>query len=242
MDVTSIILLAANEPDSTVARVHRLMQDYANNNRKRIKSSLPGYKYIKAYSTWFGKNMPVDFDFGVLTNVLYMIHKYQLPYTSADSASLEFLCKVVENRHYMKAAPIVSPSYNRTPVLLYHLSRLMAEIKIPALEKWKPQLIKIAKNIYNHANNSLDKIILSTSLMRWGVELPDDTITIKTNLETFAENNKFIFFIANITSMLPRPFNTWLGKTGIGMFYYYCPAYNYTLLIENMIVRKRMKS
>ncbi len=42
------------------------------------------------------KNMPIDFDFGVLTNILYLINKYQLPYTSADSASLKFLCKVVE--------------------------------------------------------------------------------------------------------------------------------------------------
>ncbi len=241
MDVTSIILLAANETDSTVAQVHRLMQEYANSNRKRIKSSLPDYKYIKAYSTWFGKNMPVDFDFGVLTNILYLVNKYQLPYTSADSASLEFLCKVVENRHYMKAAAIISSSYNRTPVLLYHLSRLMAETKIPALEKWKSQLIKDAKSTYKHSNNLLDKIILSTSLMRWGVKLPDDTLVIKTSLETFTERNDFVFFIASITSMLPRPFNTWLGKTGIGKFYYYCPAYNYTLLLENIIMRKRMK-
>jgi hypothetical protein len=241
MDVTSIIMLAANETDSTVVHVHGLMQEYTNSNRKRIKSSLPDYTYIKAYSTWFGKNMPVDFDFGVLTNILYLVNKYQLPYTSADSASLEFLCKVVEKRHYMKAAAIMSSSYNRTPVLLYHLSRLMAETKIPALEKWKPQLIKDAKSTYKHSNNLLDKIILSTSLMRWGVELPDDTLTIKTSLETFTEKNDFVFFIANITSMFPRPFNTWLGKTGIGKFYYYCPAYNYALLLENMIVRKRMK-
>ncbi len=241
MDVTSIMLLAANETDSTVTAVHRLMQGYTNSSHKKIKSSLPEYKNIKAYSTWFGKNMPIDFDFGVMTNILYMVHKYQLPYTGADSASLEFLCKVVENRHYMNAAAMVSPSYNRTPVLLYHLSRLMAETKIPALEKWKPQLIKDAQRIYKHSDNFFEKVILSTSLMRWGIELPDDTISIKTSLETFTEKNNFVFFIASITSMLPKPFNVLLGKTGVGKFYYYCPAYNYTLLLENMVMRKRMK-
>lgn len=57
-------------------------------------------------------------------------------------------------------------------------------------------------------------------------------LTIKTSLETFTEKNDFVFFTASITSMFPRPLNTWLGKTGIGKFYYYCPAYNYALLLE----------
>ena len=117
----------------------------------------------------------------------------------------------------------------------------MAETKIPALEKWKQQLITDATKGYEQSNNFIDKIILSTSLMRWGIALPNDTVVIKKNLKAFTESNDFVFFVASITSMLPRPINILLEKTGIGKFDYYCPAYNYTLLVENMVMHRRMK-
>jgi hypothetical protein len=240
LDDTAIMLLALNSDDSTVASAHRLMQGFTNNNLKKVKSTLSGYKHIRAYSTWFGKRMPVDLDFCVLTNILLMVEKYRIPYTAADSASVEFIEQVIKNRHYVTAAARVSPHYNRSPVLFYHLSRLMKEAEIPALEKWKPQLIADATTAYKQSHNFFDKIILSTSLMRWGVILDDDFTTVNTSLKSFVENYDFIFFIANITSMLPTPLNTLAGKTGIGKFYYYCPSYNYTLLLENMVLRERI--
>jgi hypothetical protein len=240
MDVTSVVLLASDAADSTVAEVHRLMQHYTVTQNKKAKSSLPPYKNIQAYSTWFGNRMPIDLDFAVITNVLYMINKYGLPYTKADSASIEFLCRVVANRHYKNKAAIVSPSYNRTPVLLYHLSRLMAQRNIPELEKWKPQLVNDALNSYKQSNNFLDKVILSSSLIRWGVQLPADTIYTRSGLTGLIEDNNFVFFVASITSMLPHPYNVLSGKTAVGKFYFYCPAYNNILVLENLVLRKRM--
>jgi hypothetical protein len=176
-----------------------------------------------------------------MTNILYMVHQYRLPYTKADSASLDFLCKVVENRHYLNRAPVVSPSYNRSPVLLYHLSRLMARDSILQLEKWKPQLVEDALRLYQNSDNFLDRILLSTALMRWKVQLPVDVfVTDKTMKDFVEQDDDFVFFIASITSMLPNPLNRILRKTNIGKFNYYSPAYNYALVVENMVVKKLM--
>lgn len=241
MDVTAIVLLADDAADSTIRQVHLLMQDYTGRQSKKARSTLPAYKNSRAYSTWFGKKMPIDFDFCVMTNILYLVNKNQLSYTSADSASLDFIVKVIENRDHINHASVVSPSYNRTPIILYHISRLMAQTKMPNLEKYRAQLVKDAISIYNRTNNFFDKILLSTSLMRWGIMPPNDSLIIVTTLEDFVEKNNFVFFIANMASVLSRPYNVLIGNTGIGKFNYYSPAYDYTLLIENIIVRKTMK-
>lgn len=242
LDDTAIMMLATGSNDSAAVKVHRLMQDYTNKKLKNAKASLEEYIDIPAYSTWFGEKMPVDLDVCVLANALYMVNNYRLSYTGADSASLQLICKVVTNRHYMTEGAAVSPHYNRAPVIIYHIARLMAEKNIPCLENLKPQLIRDAIACYYSSNSFLDRIILSTSLVRLGVVLPDDEFSIYTNMDTFVEDNNFVFFIANMASMLSRPINKLIGKSGIGKFYYYCPAWNEVLVLENMVWRKKFLS
>lgn len=239
LDDTALILLATNSPDSTVSKVHQLMQVYTNKKNKQSKASLEEYKNIEAYSTWFGEKMPVDLDVCVLTNALYLVHSYQLPYTAADSASLQLICQIVKNRHYMNKGADISPHYSRTPVILYHIARLMEAKNISCLEDYKSQLIADAKTCYYGSANFLDRVILSTSLLRLGVILPDEKFSINEDIETFTEDNDFVFFIANMASMLSRPLNKFVGKSGIGKFYYYCPAWNEVLLLENMVWSKK---
>lgn len=240
LDNTAIILVALDSPDSTVKNVHRLMQAFANNNNKRVAGSLPGYKNIHTYSAWFGKKTPIELDFGVLANILYMIHKYNLPFANQDSAAVEFMELAIRNRHHITSAPRLSPYYNRTSVLLYHVARLMSIAKIPELEKWKPQLIEDAMVSYKNSSDLIDKIMLSTTLLRWGVVLPDDTLTIQMTLNKAIESSNAVFFMGNMASLLPAPLDKLLYHTGIGTFYFYCPGWNYALILENMVTRKMM--
>jgi len=239
LDDTAITLMAADCSKSDATQVHRLMQAYTNNARKQVKNSLPVYKNIGAYSTWFGEKMPVELDVCVLANALLMVHAYDISYSPADSATLRFICQVVAQRHYITHPTLVSANYNRAPVIMYHISRLMAAEHIPQLEELKPQLIADARQCYARSGNFLDKIMLSTSLLRWGAKPPQDTLQIKQNLWQFTENNRFVFFIANIGGGLPRSINNWLLKTGISKFNYYSPAWNNTLLLENLVWAKK---
>jgi len=42
-----------------------------------------------------------------------------------------------------------------------------------------------------------------------------------------------------MASVLRNPYKQWVGALGVARFYYYCPAYNNALLIENLIWRRR---
>lgn len=242
LDDTVMILLAMKAHDSTAKEVHELMQSYSNNAEKKIRNTFKEYRDIKAYSTWFGQKMPVDFDVCVLANVLYFVQQYNLKWTAADSASLQLIEKVLAERKHINYASYVSPHYSKLSVILYHLSRLMSVKPIPSLEKWKPMLIQDAKDALVHFPDFMDKVILSTSLLRWGVD-PESEFRYKVhNFESLVEESDFSFFIANMASLMPDPLKKWVGGSGIGKFLYVSPAYNYTLVLEYLIWKKRYPS
>jgi hypothetical protein len=240
LDDTVIILLAMDVQDSIAKQVHELMQQFTNNSKKKVKNTFKGYRNIPAYSTWFGKKMPVDFDVSVLTNILYFVQHYNLPWTKADSASLFFIQKVIEEKNYINDADYVSPHYSSTTIILYHISRLMSLKPIPELDMYKDSLISFTKSKLLNTNNFLEKVLLQTSLMRWGVQ-PSEVITVKNNSELInrIEDEDFSFFIANMASMLPNELKKTAGAIGLGKFYYFCPAYNYVLILENLLEQKK---
>ncbi len=239
LDDTVIMLLAQNAPDSTARYVHALMQAFTNNGDKQVRNTFKDYRNIGAYSTWFGQKMPVDFDVCVLANVLYFVQSYKLPWTAADSASLELIGKVLAERKHVSSSAYVSPHYSKLPNILYHISRLMSLRPIPALDKYKTQLIEDTKEAFRKADDFMDEVILSTALLRWGVVPPTGKSRVANSLEELVEGEGFSFFIANMASMLPDPLKQWMGGAGVGKFYYYAPAYNHALLLENLAWRKR---
>ncbi|MEO6914924.1 MAG: hypothetical protein ABI151_04050 [Chitinophagaceae bacterium] len=239
LDCTAITMMAMNASVETVDSVHRLMQGFTNEGG-RAKAMLSRYKYFETYSTWFGRKMPVDLDVCVLSNILVMVNRYQFNYHAADSAALDFIRLVVEKKDYLDNAGLISGYYQRSPVILYHLSRLMQGKNYPALETYRKQLVEDALTLYNRSGRFMDKVLLSTSLMRWGARPPvDSTITTK-SFEEVVSDDHFVFFIANMGVIAGYPYNKWLSRSGVGRFNYYCPAYNYALLLENDLLWKKL--
>ncbi len=239
-DDTVVLLMAMDASDSIASEVHQLMQGFANGKVKGIKNTFDAYKNIPAYSTWFGKKMPVDFDVSVLANVLYFVQHYQLNWTSADSASLQLIVKVIKDKKYIDAPSNVSPHYNRSSVILYHLSRLMSIQSIPELENHKSELIEVAKKLLIESSSFMEKTILSTALMRWGNKPPVISISSGNSLFELIDDPKFVFFIANMSSMLSNPLKDLAGSIGVGKFNYYCDAYNLCLVLENDVWQKKI--
>lgn len=237
LDDTVIILLAKGASDSVAKAIHALMQAHANNGQ--VRNTFPEYKKLKAYSTWFGKRMPIDFDVSVLCNVLYFVQTYNLPWTDADSASLFLIEDVIRTKRYIEQPGQVSPHYATTANILYHVSRLMSAKQIPSLEALKPQLIADAKQQLLSAKTFMDEVILGTALMRWNEMPPQTAAHHAKNIEELVEDEKFAFFIANMTSLLPDPFRKWFAAVKLTRFNYYSPAYNNLLLLENLAWRKR---
>jgi len=237
MDDTAILLMAMNAPDSIVKKVHQLMQAHTNGNNYRHRTNFSAFASLPAYSTWFGNKVPAQLDVCVLANILYMVHTYDLSYTKADSASLQLLVRVVQERLYLTKPEVISPHYYRTPIILYHLARLMQRKTIPGLEAHKNELITATRDQYLKATDLTDKIILSTALLKWNASLPLTAQTVYYN----ENDDDFVFFVAGMFSILPHPFFKFIDKIKIAKFYYYCPAYNTALLLETLVWQQRRK-
>jgi hypothetical protein len=111
---------------------------------------------------------------------------------------------------------------------------------IPELEKYKSQLIADAEVNYRQADNFLDKTILSTALLRWGVVLPREELEKELKVYCQTPDKQFVFFVANMAAMLPNPLMRFMIRSNIGRFDYYCPVYNDVLVLENLILRKQL--
>lgn len=238
-DCSVIALMALNASTEIATEVHQYMQDYSNHTKHRVQSTFGDYKKLPAYSTWLGHKVPIDFDVCVLSNILFFVHAYNLSYSKADSASLQLICQSVKKRQYKTDAVYLSPYYNKTSVILYHLARLMSAKYIPELEQYRTQLIDDARDCYVRANDQMEKVILSTALMNWNVVLPE--FELEKSIPSATSSQNFVFFVANMASMLPNPVNRFMTKTNMGRFDYHCPAYNDVLLLENLVLRRLAK-
>ena len=238
MDDTVLSLLALNANDSTAKAVHALMQQFVNSDSTRVRSIIEEYSNLKAYSTWFGKKFPVVFDVSVLCNVLSFVQHYNLEWTKADSASLNVIIKTIENNYHFSKPVYASPYYPKTSLILYHVARLMSVKEIPQLEDLKTKIVSdIAKELAL-TTNTLEKIILSTAILKLGYEPPKINISIN-EVEKEIEQNNFCFFVGNVPSYFKDFQKAFATANEIGFFYHYCPAYNDTLLLEYLALKNK---
>ena len=240
MDDTVLSLLALGADDSTAAAVHDLMQQYVNSDTADLRTVINAYEQYPAYSTWFGKKFPVVFDVAVLCNVLSFVQHYNLPWTKADSASLQLILETVTRDYHIYQPLYAAPYYPKTSIILYHLARLMHIKPIPALEAIQPQLIIDASEQFDQSNNILEKVILGTALMKWGVQSPVVQLPALQDLDKEIEENDFSFFAGNVPSYFAGWLRKFTSSNNWFIYYHYCPAFNNALLLEYLLLRQKM--
>jgi hypothetical protein len=230
----SVILLWAQEVSKErAAVVHDSMQLYANTLVKTVKNTLAPFKHLPAYSTWFGKKMPIDFDMAVLCNVLSFVNAYDLQWTASDSASLQLITTAINNNWHITKANFIAPHYAKPAVIMYHIARLLTagnQQNIQTLMALKPALLKQTDSLLAISKDPLENILLSSARVQFG-GIPNDASQEPD--QAAIEQSKYPFFIANMASMLPSPVKRPLSKLAFAKFEYRCPAYNLALLWEN---------
>lgn len=234
-DDTVILLWAQEVSRERASAIHDTMQLFANTKGKTVKNTLTAFETLPAYSTWFGKKMPVDFDMAVLCNVLSFVNAYDLPWTGSDSASLQLITTAIENNWHMRKANFIAPHYAKPEVILYHIARLLKSGKqqnIEALMALKPSLLQSTDSLLAISKDPLETILLQSARIEFG-GIAGDVQTPQAFDTAAIEQSDYPFFIANMASMLPNPVKRPLSKLAFAKFEYRCPAYNLALLWEN---------
>lgn len=241
MDDTGIIYLGKGweKGDTAIAQLKALMDDYACGTigpDGKARQALNTYKHFRnlpAYSSWLGARTPVEFDAGVFCNMMMFVLTTGLPLNQHDSATLTFLQYVLSKKAYWDDPAFASPYYPIRAVLMYHYARLMESYPLDSLNEWKLQLRADAYKLLGQTKDIMGRIVLGTTLIRLG-----DTATASiwpADLNQ-VEDQRFRFYIANISSLFPHWIRRMFLHSPICIYQFYAPAYNDALLLEYLVL------
>lgn len=233
IDDTAMVYLTA--PPDLVDRLwlkDKLGQHANGSQPQRIRNTYPDYRQLRAYSTWFGKHMGVDFDACALSNMLYCIYQYDLPRNEHDADSLTYLRSIVESGRYLADPFRCAPHYARTSLIVYHLSRLMAAFRIAELEPVRLRLIVDARWLMTTSQNRLECLLLATSLYRLGEATPEINLDgIERDFATFH------FFIAGLLTAYEQPWLRQFANRPLMQMRWQCEAHCWALVAEYLRVK-----
>lgn len=245
LDDTSILYLGSGIPDSTAKRLKALMDSHANGwvdsrgRTHRVRNSYRATRHLPAYSAWFGERTPIEFDAGVFCNILYFVYADHLSLDEHDTASIQFLAYILKERKYLRDPAYASSYYPRSPVLIYHLARLLGRFDVPGLSGYKPQLIEDAKKLLRETKDPMDRVILGTALIRLGARegLPEAP-----EMTSAEQSSSFVFYIANISCLFPNPIRRMFLENPLSTYYFFSPDYNDALLLEYLLLSQAVST
>ncbi|GAB3034014.1 hypothetical protein [Spirosoma pulveris] len=232
IDDTAMVYLTTTPAPANGRWLKAKLAQHANGSQgQQIVNTYPDYRPLRAYSTWFGKNMGIDFDACALSNILYCVYRYNLPRDQHDADSLTYLRGIVESGRYVADPFQCAPHYARTSLISYHLARLMSAFDIPELELIRPRLVEDTKQLLSRAHNRLEKILLATALFRLGEPLPTVNLDgIERDFDTFH------FFIAGLLTAYQQPWLRRFANRSLMQMRWQCEAHCWALVAEYVVM------
>jgi hypothetical protein len=235
VDDTAMIYLTSSPTREELLWLKEKLSLHANLSKQQIKNTYPDYRDLKAYSTWFGKNMYIEFDACVLSNILYCIYEYQLPINQHDTDSLKYIRSVIETDRYLTEPFRCAHQYPRTVPIIYHVSRLMGAFIIPELEPIRDKLIADTQQLLLKQTHPLDEIVLKTSLMRLGVK---QVSNVEFGVSNKTDFDGFYFFIAGLLTAYENPLLYRLAVSPLTQMRWECEAHCWTLVAEYLALQQ----
>jgi hypothetical protein len=228
VDDTAFVYLTTDPSRDDLHWLKEKLTIHANGYKQWIRNTYSEYRSLPAYSTWFGKNMYIEFDVSVLCNLMYCILKYELPWNKHDEASMEYIRSVIASGRYMTVPFRCAHQYPRTALIIYHVARLIGAFDPAALSGIKQKLIDDTMRLLDTTNNKMDKVLLATALMRLGI----GTARIPVENYGSADFKGFYFFIAGLLTAYENPILYRLSVIPLFHMHWVCEAHCWVLLFE----------
>jgi len=236
IDDCAIGMLVIGPKDSSLNSLKDHFLYYRNGNLKYTRGFYKQYKMMPVYSTWLGKDFPIDIDICVLSNVMLMNAIYKLPLNNTDFASLDLLVEMIKEGRHMTSSKYVSQHYENSSTIIYHVARLISYSDYTPLLALRASLVLQAKELLKKSDYAMEKLLLHNALLQLGEQnIEAEEISREALLQ-----KDYPFFVANMASMLANPYKQIFTSLKIGRFSYYSYPFNLSLLYENKILRERV--
>ncbi|WP_128546022.1 hypothetical protein [Larkinella soli] len=232
-DDTAMIYLTTSPSREELLWLKEKLAGHANLATRQVRNTYADYRSLRAYSTWFGKAMYVEFDACVLSNLLYCIYRYDLPLNDHDLDSLTFIRSVIETGRYRREPFRCSHSYPRTALILYHVARLLAAFHPGPLAGLGSRLIEDGFALLQRTDlPKMDRLVVSSSLLRLG-EKP-----ALIDLAAFSGDDlrDYSFFIAGMLTAYENRLLYRLAPSRAVRMTWTCEAHTRALLTEYLVL------
>jgi hypothetical protein len=214
---------------------------HANGTLKWSSHKSIDYKKLKTYGVYFGKNMPIEVDACVLSNILLWSSKNKLNTYEQDKDSITYIVKSIISKDYINTPHLISPCYPTTAQICYHYSRLIKNTN----EKHLSTVIKLVliddiKSILKTRHSFIDTLFYHIALLNMGIILREK---LKYKLSNVLRTTNY--FYTSIPLMIPKLWVRKLQKHKIFKTFELrtkCDGYTTTLLLEYEILHKSMIS
>lgn len=233
IDDTAMVYLTTNPTTADLDYLHRKLARHANRTHRTIQNTFPDYQSLRAYSTWFGERMPIEFDACALANMLYCVYDYGLPIDEHAADSLALLADMVRSDRYRTDPFLCAHNYATTPLIAYHIARLLAAHNPPLLQPIRAKLIRDMQSLATQPLNLMEQVLLGTSLLRLGQQPPSLDFTA---IE--AAFGSFSFFIAGMLSAYEQPLLRRLAPHPFWHIRWQCDDHCRVLLIEYLVLQR----
>lgn len=223
-DDTALTILsgALNHSDGRAAimEIHRFAND------GRIRRVPVEYRGFRAFTTFMGVRTPAEFDVCVMCNVLIAMHRLRMERTPEANDSLRYIETRFTSDRLMRRPFQLAPNYPHRGVILYHLSRLIAETG------WvNTPLVTVVKNTLDLSfTRPGDRFFQHLSRCLLG--LPNDVVT-------WPLDQALPYFGAGMLSSLTNGWLEWLAAKSWTHLQFNCPDFARVLNIYFQLIHQR---
>ena len=232
IDDTAMIYLTKPHTQDEANWLKNKLIIHSNNYKQQIKNTFPEYKNLKAYSTWFGKNMYIEFDACALSNMIYCQLNFGLELDQHGQDSVKYIQQVILSNQYIDEPFRVAHQYARTPLIMYHVMRLINKFHIPELEICREKLeTDILYYLQKDDLSFMDKIVLEISMKMKNVVEVKPTVELLNDVDT-----NYPFFIAGFMTAYENALLYKLASSKLFHIQWTCEAHCLALLAERITI------
>tara|TARA_R110002124_G_scaffold49750_3_gene145572 strand:+ start:902 stop:1987 length:1086 start_codon:yes stop_codon:yes gene_type:complete len=228
IDDTAFVYLNTFKNKEEDLWLKRKLQQHANNSNQQIKNTFEDCKSLKAYSTWFGDKMYIEFDACALSNILYWVFSKGLELSDNDKDSLYYIKRIIETDRYLTVPFYCAHHYPRTSLIIYHVSRLISKFDPVILKPIKEKLIFDSELLLKETSIPMEQVLLSIALLRLGKRPQYVAVENFTNREF----KGFYFFIAGLLTAYENKILYKIAPHPVFHMNWYCEAHCWVLLAE----------
>lgn len=236
----SCIAFRAKEHSLEEAReLKKMLVHRANGKRDRwIKRNPQAYRKLPLYSTWIGTDqLFIDNDLCVLANILAFNQQYNLPLSTEDQASVDFISTAILNGDYLQKNWAISAWYPFYYSIFFQLSEVLGlkglNFKKPVLHRFTDDLLRYHAKEHDHVR----LLFLEQALRNIAVDFDSkvDFSAYPSLRNWLNQSSGFTYGVIPLTQPIDGLFSQYLGGQQLLQIHYRCDAQALAMLTQHLV-------